>query len=300
MGRACDLDGPQESQQRKELDFWERQKKSGEEVELKLARDLPDDAPRFILKMLTEFERNAAEFCFGGADGFVLDAGCGNGNLLLRALEKEQGKKVKEVVTKAEAVATRFVGMDFSCNMLCRAASRAAGYSCVEGRGEGGLCVDFLQGSVTRLPFRDQSFDWLASSGVLTCLPSPEEAADALREFCRVLKPGGVLVVDFFNSASHYTLVRRHLFREAINAPEYVSPSAFLAELEGAGFRIVACRGFDFKPCQGYLFMSRWRKLVDPFFLQERLSRFIEDMVVPRLPGLSLFGYRVYVKCVKK
>lgn len=299
MGKTCDLDGPQESLQRKELEFWETLRKGGEEVELKLARDLPDDAPEFVLRILTEFERDAAEFCFDGAGGLVLDAGCGNGNLLLRALEKEKIEKAKKVVPKAAKIATRFVGMDFSCNMLCRAASRAAGFSSAEGSAEGDSRADFFQGSVTGLPFRDQSFDWLASSGVLTCLPSPAEAASALREFHRVLKPGGVLVVDFFNSASHYTIVRRHLFREAINPPEYVSPSAFLAELEGAGFRIVAYRGFDFKPCQGYLFMSRWRKLVDPFFLQERLSRFIEARIVPRLPGLSLFGYRIYVKCVK-
>lgn len=296
MGRTCDLEGPTGSLQRKELEFWETLRKSGEEVELKLARDLPDDAPEFILRMLSEFERDAAEFCFGGAGGLVLDAGCGNGNLLLRALEREGLEREKEVERKTETVAARFVGMDFSSNMLCRAASRAAR----EGGAERDSIADFFQGSVTCLPFRDQSFDWLASSGVLTCLPSPAEAASALREFHRVLKPGGVLVVDFFNSASHYTLVRRHLFGEAINPPEYVSPSAFLADLEDAGFQIVARRGFDFKPCQGYLFMSSWRRIVDPFFLQERLSRFIEVRIVPRLPGLSLLGYRIYVKCIKK
>ncbi|HUI39578.1 MAG TPA: methyltransferase domain-containing protein, partial [Methanothrix sp.] len=207
--------------------------------------------------------------------------------------EKENGAKAKEVIPK---VATRFVGMDFSCNMLSRAASRAAGLS----RAKGECCADFFQGSVTRLPFRDRSFDWLVSSGVLTCLPSPEDASDALREFHRVLRPGGVLVVDFFNSASHFTLARKHLFREAINSPEYVTPSDFLAELDDAGFQIVTYRGFDFKPYQGYLFMSRWRKLIDPFFLQERLSRIIEIRAVPRLPWLSLFGYRIYVKCIRK
>lgn len=293
QGKMLDLDGSAESPQRKELEFWDGLRKSGDEVELKLARDLPDDAPVFILEMLTDFERDAAEFCFGKAEGLVLDAGCGNGNLLLRALEKENGAKAKKAVPK---VATRFVGMDFSCNMLSRAASRAA-----EARSAKGECgADFFHGSVTCLPFQDRSFDWLVSSGVLTCLPSPKDAADALREFHRVLKPGGVLVVDFFNSASHFTLLRKHLFREAINPPEYVSPSAFLAELEDAGFQIITYRGFDFKPYQGYLFMSRWRKLLDPFFLQERLSRFIENKVVPRLPWLNLFGYRIYVKCVGK
>jgi SAM-dependent methyltransferase len=180
--------------------------------------------------------------------------------------------------------------MDFSRNMLGRAASRAADFS----------RAAFLQGSVTSLPFRDQSFDWVASSGVLTCLPDPESAALALQEFYRVLKPGGVLVVDFFNRISHYTLIRKHLFRESIKPPEYVSPSEFRKSLESAGFAVQTYRGFDFKPCQGYLFMSRWRPLVDPGFCQEKLSSYLERCVIPRLPQANLLGYRIYVKCIKK
>jgi SAM-dependent methyltransferase len=220
MGEPCDLDEASErgflrkanGLQKEELAFWESQKKSGDEVELKLARDLPDDTPDFILHMLSEFEREAAEFCFAGAKGRVLDAGCGNGNLLLKALNNERA-----------ANRTRFIGMDFSRNMLSRAACRADGRA------------GFLQGSVTGLPFRDQSFDWLASSGVLTCLPTCQEATEALREFNRVLNPGGVLVLDCFNRISHYTLLRKYLFREPINPPEYVSPTDFRQELEDAG-----------------------------------------------------------------
>jgi hypothetical protein len=119
-------------------------------------------------------------------------------------------------------------------------------------------------------------------------------------EFYRVLKPGGILVADFFNRASHYTLVRRHLFRESINAPEYFSPAEFKEQLRCAGFEIQTIRGFDFKPCQGYLFMSRWRPFVDPGFFQEKLSCFLESKMVSKRPELGLFGYRIYVKCIRK
>ena len=285
MGEPCDLDEASEKGflrkanglQKEELAFWESQKKSGDEMELKLARDLPNDTPDFILHMLSEFEREAAEFCFAEANGRVLDAGCGNGNLLLKALNHERA-----------AYRTRFIGMDFSRNMLSRATCRA------EGR------AGFLQGSVTGLPFRDQSFDWLASSGVLTCLPTCQEATEALREFNRVLKPGGILVLDFFNRISHYTLLRKYLFREPINPPEYVSPADFRQKLKEAGFQVLAYRGFDFKPCQGYLFLSRWRPVLDPCFVQERLSRFLEGRIMPKRPELSLLGYRIYVKCIKR
>jgi ubiquinone/menaquinone biosynthesis C-methylase UbiE len=264
--------------QKEELEFWDNQKRSGYEVELKLARDLPDDTPDFILQLISEFEKEAADFCFAGAEGRVLDAGCGNGNLLLRALNNDR------IVSRA----TQFVGMDFSSNMLGRAARRADGRAV------------FLQGSVTCLPFQDQSFDWIVSSGVLTCLPSCRDTADALQEFNRVLKPGGVLVLDFFNRVSHYTLLRKHLFREPINPPEYVSPADFREDLEEAGFQVLIHRGFDFKPCQGYLFMSRWQPLLDPCFIQERLSQFMERKVVPKRQALSLLGYRVYARCIKE
>ncbi len=266
--------------QKEEMEFWERQKRCGEESDLKMARDLPDDTPDLIMRMVDDFEKEAAKFSFSGARGRVLDAGCGNGNLTIRALKKDL----------AENGGCEFVGMDFSRNMLGRAAYRAADYP----------RAAFLQGSVTRLPFQDQSFDWVTSSGVLTCLPSAESSAQALSEFNRVLKPGGVLVVDFFNCISHYTLLRKHLFRKPLNPPEYVSPSEFQECLERAGFQVQTYRGFDFKPCQGYLFMSRWRPVVDPCFLQERLSCFLEGKVVCGWSKLNLLGYRIYVKCIKK
>ncbi|MEI8003927.1 MAG: class I SAM-dependent methyltransferase [Methanothrix sp.] len=272
-------------QEKEELDFWESQKRCGDDMDLKLARDLPDDTPDFILKMMSDFEEEAARFCFSGARGRVLDAGCGSGNLLLRALKKDVNGRIK-----AEDQALQVIGMDFSGNMLGRAALRA----------EGDDRAGFLQGSVTALPFCDQSFDRVVSSGVLTCLPTTEAAARALQEFYRVLKPEGALVVDFFSRISHYTLIRKHIFREPINPPEYVSPAEFYGALEEAGFAVLACRGFDFKPCQGYLFLSRWRPIVDPGFFQERLTRFLERRVLPGRHRLNLLGYRIYVKCIKK
>ncbi len=268
------------SLQKDEHMFWERLEKNGVEVELKYARDLPDDTPEFILRMLAEFERDVAEFCFSGAEGTVLDAGCGNGNLLMRAMPS----------LKAD-----YIGTDFSRNMLCRAAARA-------GNAKDALLKRalFLQSSVDHLPFKDRSFDRVICSGVLTCLPTVSNAAAALREFQRVLKPGGVLVVDFFNRTSHFTIVRRRLFKEKISPPEYVSPFAFRSELEDAGFEVLTYRGFDFKLYQGYLFMSSLRPIIDPCFVQERFSRLMEAYVVPKIPELSLLGYRVYVKCLKK
>lgn len=273
---------PRESlcQDKEEQAFWEHQKREGDDCDLKIARDLPDDTPEFILSLQREFEEKAASFCFSGSKGVVLDAGCGNGNLLIRALERGT----------IRSSGARFIGMDFSNNMLGRAKFRASHHPRAE----------FLQGSVTSLPFQDQSFDWIVSSGVLTCLSSTRSMQMALQEFNRVLCPGGVLVADFFNRLSHYTLVRRHLFQERIEPPEYLSFSEFKDHLDNAGFRIEEHLGFDYKLCQGYLFMSRYRPVVDPAFLQERISRFLEKKVIPACPWLDLLGYRIYLRCKKR
>jgi SAM-dependent methyltransferase len=262
---------------KQEQGFWENLKKNGEEIDLRYARDLPDQTPEFILRMLAQFEDEVARFSFEGCSGLVLDAGCGNGNILRRAMSQSSSK---QPLTRK----IKYVGLDFSRNMLGMAASRSQG-------------ATFAQGCINRLPFKDGTFDRVVSSGVVTCLPSIQDAFHSLNEFYRVLKPGGVLVVDFFNQQSHFTRVRKMLFKEAINPPEYISPSSFRSQLEDAGFKVLTFRGFDYKPCQGYLFMSRWRSLVDPCFVQERFSRFVEARVVPKIPGR--FGYRIYIKCQK-
>ena len=231
---------------REELDFWAAQTTSI------LGRDLPDDTPDYILKMREDFEEEASQFCFSGARRRILDAGWGNGNLLLRTLKREKN------AGGVGQPALQMVGMDFSGNMLGRAAVRAAD----DHR------AGFLRGSVTSLPFRGCSFDHVVSRRILTCLSHTDAATAALQEFYRILKPEETLVVDFFNQASHYTLVRKHIFKETIKPPEYMTPAQFYRSLEEAGFVIVSCRGFDFKPCQGYLFLSRWRGMIDPGHIQ--------------------------------
>jgi SAM-dependent methyltransferase len=53
--------------------------------------------------------------------------------------------------------------------------------------------ADIHEASVTALPFADRSFDGIVSADVLYHL---EDDAAALLEFFRVLRPGGVLVVN--------------------------------------------------------------------------------------------------------
>lgn len=55
-----------------------------------------------------------------------------------------------------------------------------------------GLPVDFKQGDAESIPFEDESFDVVVNRDVLWTLPNPDTA---LREWKRVLRPGGRLAV---------------------------------------------------------------------------------------------------------
>ncbi len=97
-------------------------------------------------------------------DRLVLDVGCGAGGLA-------------EVVT---AEGARYVGLDYHRHVLELSAAGPA-------RG-------FVQGSGTRLPFRDASFDYVAAFDVLEHLVGgyPRQV-ECLRELRRVLRPLGMI-----------------------------------------------------------------------------------------------------------
>jgi SAM-dependent methyltransferase len=95
----------------------------------------------------------------------VLDAGCGTGGLI-QAL-KEFGPNWK------------ITGLDFS-PLACRLAQERTQ-------------VEIIEGSITDLPFDNESFDLLTSADVISQV---EDASIALREFARVLRPGGIVVIN--------------------------------------------------------------------------------------------------------
>ncbi|CAG7640407.1 2-methoxy-6-polyprenyl-1,4-benzoquinol methylase, mitochondrial [Paenibacillus solanacearum] len=77
----------------------------------------------------------------------------------------------------------RVSGLDLSPNMLEIAAKKAA---------QRQLMCTFLQGDAEALPFADHSFDVVANRHLLWTLPRPGKA---IREWMRVLKPGGRLLI---------------------------------------------------------------------------------------------------------
>ena len=105
----------------------------------------------------------------------VLEAGCGTGLIL---------KELRPHVEQA-------VGVDLSAGMLSHARARG---------------LDVVQASITDLPFADESFDVVCSFKVLAHV---EKIERAVAEMSRVVRPGGHLVMEFYNPYSLRGLVKR-------------------------------------------------------------------------------------------
>jgi ubiquinone/menaquinone biosynthesis C-methylase UbiE len=75
---------------------------------------------------------------------------------------------------------------------------------------ESGLSVAIVGGDAFQLPFRDGTFDVVFHQGLLEHFRAPQAEA-LLRENIRVLKPGGLLLVDVPQRYHLYTVAKRIL-----------------------------------------------------------------------------------------
>ncbi|SDG55697.1 Methyltransferase domain-containing protein [Lentzea fradiae] len=102
-----------------------------------------------------------------GPGSSVADLGCGTGSLSVLLA----------------AAGHRVSGLDFSARMVGAARAKAAA---------AGVTADFTTGDAAEPPYEDASFDVVLVRHVLWTLPDP---AAAVREWTRLLRPDGVLVL---------------------------------------------------------------------------------------------------------
>lgn len=102
----------------------------------------------------------------------VLDVGCGTGILAARLAEEYPGAEV--------------LGVDMSPGMLAKARARSGD-------------VTWVEADAQRLPFDADRFDALCCTESFHWYPDQPQA---LSEFHRVLRPGGVLYLAFVNPAT--------------------------------------------------------------------------------------------------
>ena len=105
----------------------------------------------------------------------VLELGCGTGMIL---------KEIHPIANSAK-------GIDISPGMLEQAQARG---------------LDVTVGSATDLPYDDASFDVVYSFKVLAHI---EDIEKAMSEVARVLKPGGMAALEFYNPRSIRGLIKR-------------------------------------------------------------------------------------------
>lgn len=158
------------------------------------------------------------------AEARILDAGCGTGGFLARL--------------RAARPRAELFGLDYAEGAAARAASKAGAH--------------VAAGTVNALPFPDAYFDALVSLDVLSH-GGVEEGA-AVSEFHRVLRPGGLLVL---NLPAHEWLRSAH-DRRVHNARRYERARA-TALLAGAGFARPALR--------------HWNSLLLPLMIAQRKLR---------------------------
>jgi 2-polyprenyl-3-methyl-5-hydroxy-6-metoxy-1,4-benzoquinol methylase len=156
-------------------------------------------------------------------DADVLDAGCGDGALAC-------------AMASGGASVT---GLDADPVMLAAARARAA---------MTGARVTFLPGRIEQLPLADARFDVVVAVTVL-CFAA--DAATAVREMARVLRPRGRLVLGELGRWSTWAATRRlkgWLGASTWKAARFRSAGALRALLEEAGLSVKDLRGAVFYP----------------------------------------------------
>jgi ubiquinone/menaquinone biosynthesis C-methylase UbiE len=199
-------------------------------------------------------------------NGDVLDAGCGTG-LLLQKLQ-EQG---------------RAIGIDFSENAVKFCHQR-------------GL-QQVARASVERLPFSDRTFTAITSADVLYHKGVANDQ-QALKEFHRVLKPDGIIVLNLpafeFLRSSH---------DRAIHTDRRYTKRQLRSMVEAAGFKIqkLYYRNTLLFPLVALIRMLRKGSLgsdsdvvLPSSIVNETLTRilFLDDWLARKIPfpaGVSLF-----------
>jgi SAM-dependent methyltransferase len=198
----------------------------------------------------------------------VLDAGCGNGRDFSLLLSHSD----------------RLTGIDFSAGMIEEAKSRVQKLFIAKN-------MRVIQGDITQLDFPDGSFDLIVCSEVLEHIPDWKRA---LREFYRVLRPDGQLIVTTPNILSLYGLIRypaRAILGSKHPFDQWKTCFILNKAFREAGFRVLKTRG----ACYLIGDLSYYQPFRAIITLCLGMIRFTER-ILTRLWPFKYFGYNIAVK----
>jgi SAM-dependent methyltransferase len=208
--------------------------------------------------------------------------------LTVEALELRDGECVLEVgcgygwITEAlhRAARIHWVGLDHSPSMVQRL--RAAHPT---------LAPHTFVGDARCLPVASSSFDKLLCTGVLMHVNGESEA---LREFGRVLRPGGRLVCSINNAFSPFSIpVRVHNSFKNGFIQNFCRPGSFRSSLRALGFDVCGMRGDALVVTVP---LQVGPVSIPPRFLFRFLSS-LDQWAVERVPWLA---YEIWFAAVKR
>jgi ubiquinone/menaquinone biosynthesis C-methylase UbiE len=149
-------------------------------------------------------------------------------NEVIKALNNRGARKVADIACGTGILADRIArelhpeeiyGVDMSDGMLALARARSS-------------AVQWRKGPAEHLPFEDDTLDAVVTTSAFHFFDQPA----ALREFYRVLGPGGLAAVATLSPRQPLHLHR--LSANRLNPAHNPSPAEMRALLEGAGFRV--------------------------------------------------------------
>jgi SAM-dependent methyltransferase len=181
------------------------------------------------------------------------------------------------------------VGLDFSRRYLIQAKADA------ETRGITNVC--FVVADATRIPLADASVDLLYSFSSLYAIPN---AADVVVEVSRILRPGGVCVLDMGNRTSLNALCTRYYTEWP---PVFPLPYRHLRRmLRNNGLLVIEHRAFQLLPL--WAARPRWlAPLLHPGWkalLGRRLGARMLDEWISRLPVMRRLAFRHLFVCRRR
>jgi SAM-dependent methyltransferase len=203
------------------------------------------------------------------SQSFILDAGCGNGKYALKLSELGYGNIHAVDLFEQIPWIDRF---------------------------------SYVQGSIDKLPYRDNAFDFLYANSVVYYLSEPEKG---IGEFRRVLVPGGHVMITAHTKYSLFTLSRMIQMALKLSTAEHLQGVRFYSANEYAGMLIK--NGFEIKLIDGYklsfLFAPLYRKIAFlcnqrfPFRLPIPTASIAKNSRIARLK--SEFAYHSVIVATK-